>query len=150
MSNRSGLLGDPLTTFFNFAEEVAQRANVRGQQLSELQKYLLLKRKVRDAELSYFERARRYPGFVQTLSEAIDEFKVHMVWSEELLKAAEAAREHRFPDLAQKLAELGGLYQSYQQQVIAAQFYDSEGIMWIAAECLQHDARYSPSCVVSF
>ena len=59
---------------------MARRANVRGQQLSELQKHLLLKRKGREARLSYFERARRYPGFVQALGEAIDELKVHMVW----------------------------------------------------------------------
>ena len=136
---RQGLLGDPLTTFFNFAEEVAQRAQVQGHKLSELQKYLLLKRKVREARLSYFDRARRYPGFVQALGEAIDELKVHMVWSDELLKAAQVARERQLGDIGEKLSELGGLYKSYQEHIIQAQLYDNEGIMWIAAECLQRN-----------
>lgn len=137
---RHGLLGDPLTTFFNFAEEVARRANVRGRKLSELQKHLLLKRKVHEATLSYFDRARRFPGFVLALGEAIDELKVHMVWSDELLAAASSAREHQLTDLGQKLFEFGTLYKSYQEQVIKDDLYDNEGIMWIAAECLKNDA----------
>ncbi len=43
------------------------------------------------------------------------------------------------PISARSWRELGSLYREYQEHVIQAQLYDNEGIMWIAAECLQKD-----------
>ncbi|MHB9134659.1 MAG: PD-(D/E)XK nuclease family protein [Armatimonadota bacterium] len=134
--DRHGLFGDPITTFFNFAEEVARRANVRGHKLSELQKHLFLKQLARESELEYFATARQYPGFVQVLEEAIDELKVHMILPQALLDAARVAATRGATAFAQKVSELGTLYAQYQQRVYREDLYDNEGIMWIAAEHL--------------
>jgi len=135
---RHGLVGDPLTTFFNFAEEVAARARLDGRRLSELQKHLVLKKLARETPLQFFDRARRFPGFVPALSEAIDELKVQMIIPEALLSAAHASGEE-MAGFAQKLDELGTLYAGYQSLVHRENLYDNEGIMWIAAELLRND-----------
>jgi len=132
-----GLFGDPVTTFFNFAEEIAERAQIGGRKLSELQKHLLLKDIVRTARLDYFAPAQPYPGFVQALGEEIDEMKVHMVDPERLHEVADVAREGGAQDFARKLTELGSLYATYQQRVREGNLYDNEGIMWIAAKRLE-------------
>lgn len=134
---RQGLFGDPVNIFFTFAQEVAQRGGVRGERITELQKHLLLKEIVRTTPLDYFQRAAGYPGFAQALGESIDELKVHMVLSEDLLAAATVARERGASDFAQKIFELGTLYAQYQQRLIAENLYDNEGIMWLAADCLR-------------
>lgn len=133
---RRGLIGDPVTTFFNFAEEVVERSGVRVRRLSELQKHLLLKKLIRETPLSYFERARAFPGFVLALGEAIDELKVHMIRPEALLAAAEIAGTRGAAGFARKLHELGVLYQQFQTLVYREDLFDNEGIMWIAAEHL--------------
>ena len=133
---RQGLLGDPVTTFFNFAEEVASQAQLHGRKLSELQKHLLLKKLARETPLQYFERARRFPGFVLSLSEIIDELKVHMVWPEKLHAAAQVAETRGAGEFARKIAELGALYQGYQDWVKKENLYDNEGIMWTSAVLL--------------
>jgi ATP-dependent helicase/DNAse subunit B len=132
---RHGLLGDPLTTFFNFAEEVAARARLEGSRLSELQKHLVLKKLARETPLQFFDRARRFPGFVPALGEAIDELKVQMIRPETLVTAAGMATG----DFAQKLGELGKLYTGYQSLVNEHNLYDNEGVMWIAAVHLRAD-----------
>lgn len=133
---RSGLIGDPLTTFFNFAEEVALRARLGGRRLSELQKHLILKKLARETPVTFFDRARRFPGFVLALGEAIDELKVLMIEPERLLAAADSAAG-RDVALAEKLRELGTLYSGYQSLVYRENLYDNEGIMWTAAEQLR-------------
>ncbi|HEX2949413.1 MAG TPA: PD-(D/E)XK nuclease family protein, partial [Armatimonadota bacterium] len=135
--SRQGLFGDPVNIFFTFAQEVAQRGGVHGSHLTELQKHILLKEIVRSSDLNYFARARQYPGFVQALGEAIDELKVHMVQSNDLLRASHLAEENGATVFAQKIFELGSLYARYQQQLVAAELFDNEGIMWLAAECLR-------------
>ena len=139
-----GLLGDPITTFFNFAEEVAQRANLHGRKLSELQKHLLLKKLARETPVHYFERARRFPGFLLALGEIIDELKVHMVWPEELHTAAEMAGKRGAAEFALKLGELGLLYAGYQQRVRDDDLYDNEGIMWTSAVLLREQSALLP------
>ena len=134
---RKGLLGDPVTTFFNFAEEVARRAALHPRRLSEVQKYLVLKKIAREAKVDYFDRARRFPGFVQALGETIDELKVHMVWADELTRAAQTAGTGAF---ARKIGELGLLYAQYQEWVRVHDLYDNEGLMWIATELLRDNA----------
>lgn len=147
-SGCQGLFGDPVTTFFDFAKEVIARAGVPGRPLSDLQKSLLLKTLVRTTPLDYFARAARFPGFTQALGGAIDELKVHMVFSEHLLQAAEQARARGAQGFAAKLHELGTLYGAYQQRLIEDNLYDSEGLMWLAAEALRRqpalytDLRY--------
>lgn len=136
---RPGLFGDPVTTFFNFAEEVARRGRVQGRCISETQKHVLLKGQVRAASLDYFARARTYPGFVEALREIIDELKVSMVLPTDLTDAASAACERGAGEFGQKLYELGVLYETYQQRLIGSGLYDNEGIMWIAAQCLKDD-----------
>lgn len=132
-----GLFGDPINIFFTFSEEVAKLGGVTGSRLSELQKFVLLKKIIHRAELSYFTLAARFPGFTSALREIIDELKVHMVFPVDLLAAATKAREQGAETFAQKLYELGLLYDSYQQQLIENNLFDSEGIMWLAAECLE-------------
>lgn len=136
-SARHGLFGDPVNIFFTFAQEVAQRGGVRGCRLTELQKHLLLQNLIHSTPLDYFARAAAYPGFTQALGETIDELKVHMIFPEDLLKAATTAAERGASAFSQKLQELGTLYGSYQQQLIDEYLYDNEGIMWLAAECLR-------------
>ena len=136
-SPRHGLFGDPVNIFFTFAQEVAQRGGVRGDRLTDLQKHLLLQDLIRATPLDYFARAARFPGFTQALGETIDELKVHMIFPEDLLKAAGVAEDRGAGAFAKKLHELGTLYNQYQQQLIAEHLYDSEGIMWLAAECLR-------------
>jgi ATP-dependent helicase/DNAse subunit B len=135
---RRGLAGDPVTTFFNFAEEVATRAYVSGRALSELQKYLLLQQLIHATPTQYFGEASRFPGFVLALRDVIDELKVHMVTPEALASAAAAANSVA-PAMAQKLTDLAALYAQYQTAVGNADLYDNEGIMWIAAERLRDD-----------
>lgn len=134
---RPGLFGDPVNIFYTFAQEVAQRGGVRGSYLTEMQKHLLLRELIRTTPLDYFARAARFPGFAQALGEAIDELKVHMVLSDDLLRAAVTAGERGAQEFAQKLHELGTLYALYQQRLIAEHLYDNEGMMWLAAECLR-------------
>ncbi|HEY3376919.1 MAG TPA: PD-(D/E)XK nuclease family protein [Armatimonadota bacterium] len=136
-SARSGLFGDPVNIFFTFAQEVAARGGVDGNHLSELQKHLLLKDLVRSTPLDYFARAARFPGFVLALREAIDELKVHMILSDDLLAASAKASERGATAFATKIHELGTLYGRYQQQLIEENLYDNEGIMWLAAERLR-------------
>ncbi len=134
-----GLPGDPVTTFFNFAEEVASRARVQGRALTEVQKFLLLKRLLRETATDAYQAVKRYPGFLQALRDAIDEMKVHMIRPEAVLAAAALAEQRGLPGLARKLDDLCQLYGEYQQRVSRAQVYDNEGIMWIAADALQRD-----------
>jgi len=141
---RQGLLGDPVTTFFNFAEEVANCANLRGRKLSELQKYLLLKKLSRETPLRFFEGARRYPGFLLALGEVIDELKVHMVWPEELHAAAQLAEQHGAGEFSRKIGELGLLYAGYHQRVREDELYDNEGIMWTSAVLLSEQPALMP------
>jgi len=131
--NHRGLIGDPLTTFFNFAEEVATRARLDVKRLSELQKHLILKKLARETPVRFFDKARRFPGFVLALGEAIDEMKVQMIRPETLVAAAEVVAG----DFALKLGELGKLYAGYQSLVFEHNLYDNEGIMWTAAEQLR-------------
>ncbi|MHB9025162.1 MAG: PD-(D/E)XK nuclease family protein [Armatimonadota bacterium] len=136
--HRQGLFGDPITTFFNFAEEVAHQASVVGRRLSETQKHLLLQQVITDTPVEYFLQARRFPGFVQALGETIDELKVHMVRPETLLSAAVQAEEQGAPAFSNKIREISALYSGYQTTVFETNLYDNEGIMWIAAERLRN------------
>ena len=144
------LCGDPVNIFFTFAQEVAQRGGIHGKPVSELQKYLLLKRLIQQTSLEHFARAARFPGFVQALGEIIDELKVHMITPEQLLQSAEEALEQGAATMALKLKELGGLYQAYQQYLITNHLFDNEGIMWLAAECLreQPDLLKELKCLI--
>ncbi len=141
---RAGLLGDPITTFYNFAEDIALRAQLGGRHLSELQKHLYLKKLIRGATLDFFKEAARFPGFAAALGEVIDELKVQMVAPEKLIDAAEMAREQGAESLAKKLGELGTLYASYQQELFDKKLYDSEGIMWIAVRALDRNPELLP------
>ncbi len=134
-----GLLGDPVTTFFNFAEEVAVRARIPGRALTEVQKFLMLKRLLRETTTEAYQAVKRYPGFLQALREAIDEMKVHMIRPEDVAGAAVQAGERGLDGLARKLADLADLYGNYQTRIYHEHLYDSEGIMWIAAEALERD-----------
>jgi ATP-dependent helicase/DNAse subunit B len=136
-----GLLGDPVTTFFNFAEEVAARARLRGRSLSEMQKYLLLKRQVRETTAEAYAGVKRYPGFLVALREAIDELKVHMIQPDVVQAAAGSARDRGYDGLADKLEDLGQLYAEFQAQMKVRDLYDSEGLMWIAARELDKNHR---------
>jgi ATP-dependent helicase/DNAse subunit B len=135
----TGLLGDPVTTFFNFAEEVAARARVQGRALTEVQKFLMLKRLLRETPTDAYQAVKRYPGFLQALRDAIDEMKVHMIRPEAVQAAAKLAEGRGLPGLARKLDDLCHLYGEYQSRVFFEQLYDNEGIMWIAAEALDRD-----------
>ncbi len=134
-----GLPGDPVTTFFNFAEEVAARARVQGRALTEVQKFLLLKRLLRETTTDAYQTVKRYPGFLQALRDAIDEMKVQMIRPEAVLAAATLAEQRGLLDLSRKLADLCLLYGEYQHRVFSDQLYDNEGIMWIAADELNRD-----------
>ena len=131
------LFADPVNIFFTFAQQVARRGGVTGNPITEMQKYLLLKRLIQQASLDHFSRAAQFPGFVQALSEIIDELKVQMITPDSLLQASIAAKESGAESLAKKLAELGDLYNNYQQLLIKENLFDNEGIMWLAAECLR-------------
>ncbi|HEY3417378.1 MAG TPA: hypothetical protein VGM23_10890, partial [Armatimonadota bacterium] len=135
--HRQGLFGDPITTFFNFAEEVAHRAGVVGRRLSETQKHLLLQQVITNTPVDYFLQARRFPGFVQALGEAIDELKVSMIRPETLQAAATLAEEKGARAFSRKIREISDLYAGYQTTVFDNDLYDNEGIMWIAAERLR-------------
>lgn len=141
---RAGLLGDPITTFYNFAEEIALSAQLGGRHLSELQKHLYLKKLIRAATLDYFKEAARFPGFAAALGEVIDELKVQMVTPEKLIEASAMAREGGAETFANKLFELGTLYDSYQKQLHEKGLYDSEGTMWIAVRELDRNPELLP------
>lgn len=134
---RHGLFGDPVNIFFTFARETAERARLRVNPLTDLQKPFVLQHLIGQTPLEVYDRAARYPGFAVALHDAIDELKVHMVEPGTVLTAADEAIARGHSAFGAKLREIGVLYRAYQGWVSERDLFDNEGMMWVAAHLLR-------------
>ena len=132
------LLNDPINIFFAFAKEIAGKNIQTEKYIDDITRKMLLKEVVQKTPLEYFERASKFDGFIDELSNIIDELKIHMI-DEELVKKASLSVKDLDENYSKKLAELGDLYANYQSIMKDNNCYDREGLMWIAAAALQDD-----------
>ncbi|MEI6519961.1 MAG: PD-(D/E)XK nuclease family protein [bacterium] len=133
------LPGRPVMTFFDFAVEIATSSGVLVKKITDLQKMVVLRHISNISNLGYFANARKYSGFITGIDELIDECKVHMVEPGTVIEAAGKLDENK--QLAAKLADFGSIYQQYQQWLINNNFYDNEGLMWIANNLLRDNKQ---------
>ena len=134
-----GLFDRTVGIFFDFSEEIAQRAHLGSKGISELQKNLLLEVIVADADCSYFAAAKRFPGFIEELGEIIGELKMAMINPDDLMRIVEAASDQE-EEFRQKGRELAQFYRAYHDQVLVRHgLHDGEGIMWDALEQLKQN-----------
>jgi|GEM_PF-2228118 len=136
---KNTLLNDPINIFYAFTQEVARREIENKTPISDITRHLLLKKIVKETELDFFKNSSKFNGFIDELSLIIDELKVQMVDSVTLKSASEKINEKEHKSYAKKLKELATLYENYQNMLISHDFYDREGLMWIAAETIKKD-----------
>ena len=137
-ANRT-LLNDPINIFFKLTQEVASREIKHKHLLNDTMRRLFLKKVINDTELDFFKESSKSNGFIDELGYIIDELKVQMVESHEIMLASEKIDEKGHRTYAKKLKELAMLYENYQNTLIHNGFYDREGLMWIAAETIKKD-----------
>ena len=136
----SGLLGRPIATFFDFAEDIARQARIASRPLSPVQRYLVLRKIAERTSGPYFQRAQRFPGFVEALGQQIEELKLAMVRPEQFEARLESLGDRLGPAFQQKSRELAALYREYQLDHLERHgVHDPVGLMWHAISALGSD-----------
>ncbi len=131
------LPGRPVMTFFDFAVEIATNSGIPVKKITDMQKMIVLRHISNISNLGYFADARRYSGFISGIDELIDECKVHMIEPDAVISAASNLGDNR--QLSSKLTDFGLIYSKYQQWLIKNDFFDNEGLMWIANHSLRQN-----------
>ena len=147
--------GDPVQlapqvlTFDVFAEKILTAAGRPASPISPVMKRLLLRRIVAElharGSLASFAPVVSTSGFLDVVSSFISELKREEIWPEDFL----AACAQRPGSRSQRDAELGRIYERYQAQLTAQDWYDNEGRFWLARTALAEGVR-GPFASVEF
>ena len=142
-------LAPQVLTFDDFAEKILAAAGRPASPISPVMKRLLLRRIVAGlhagGSLTSFASVVHTSGFLDVVSSFISEVKREEIWPEDFL--ATCAKR---PGLrSQRNAELGRIYERYQAQLTAQEWYDNEGRFWLARTALAEGVR-GPFASVEF
>lgn len=136
-------LAPNVLTFDGFAERVLAESQRYVASLGESAKRTLLRNIIadlkRDKQLPYFYSIAESSGFLNLVISFIAELKKEENWPELFLNACEK-QEIRIP---RKDAELGLIYQKYQDYLNEQNRYDNEGRFWAAKTVLDSNYRGS-------
>ncbi len=143
-----GLLGDPVCTFYAFASDILNRAMVSGSSvISDMQKRLMLKEIIGQADPGYFDGIKDCPSFPEAIGGVIDDLKLAAIAPEDLAHAVASAGRELSESSKAKLLDLTALYKSYQNDVLLAHnLHDHEGVMWRALD----EARKNPELLSAY
>ncbi|MBI1345738.1 hypothetical protein GC163_05560 [bacterium] len=130
-SEPSVCLSPPLTTFDDFAEQILRVAGHPATKISSTVRRLLLRRITTELwnakELVHFGSVAQTTGFLDVVSGFISEVKRDEIWPEQFREIAEQS-----PQVTQRDRELGLIYQRYQDLLLQHNWYDAEGLYWLA------------------
>jgi len=142
-------LAPQVLTFDGFAEKILAAAGRPASPMSSVMKRLLLRRIVAElhasGSLASFASVVHTSGFLDVVSSFISELKREEIWPEDFL----AACARRPGSRSQRDAELGRIYERYQAQLTAQDWYDSEGRFWLTRTALAEGVR-GPFASVEF
>lgn len=118
--------------FSDFAEQLLRSSGERAELISPSVRQRLLRTIIdklyREQRLPYFAPISRTSGFLQLVSSFVSELKREEIWPEHFEAAfAEGG-------LTDKDRELALIYATYQQRLLDARRYDSEGRFWSARD----------------
>lgn len=128
-------------TFDQFAEQILQSAGQPASRLSPVMRRLLMRRvvetRMRRDELRHFRSIAGAPGFLDVVSRFISELKREEIWPHDFV----AVCRQRTSDSARRDLELGMIYEDYQAQLTRQNWYDNEGLFWLARSAIEGGAR---------
>ena len=142
-------LAPQVLTFDTFAEKILAAAGRPASPISSVMKRLLLRRIVAELHatksLDSFASVVHSSGFLDVVSSFISELKQEEIWPEDFL----AACAKRPGSRSQRDTELGRIYERYQSQLTAQDWYDNEGRFWLTRTALADGVR-GPFASVQF
>ena len=148
-ANEPVQLAPQVLTFDVFAEKILAAAGRPASPISPVMKRLLLRRIVAELHagglLASFASVVHTSGFLDVVTSFISELKREEVWPEDFL----AACLRRPGGRSQRNAELGRIYERYQVQLTAQDWYDNEGRFWLTRTALAEGVR-GPFASVEF
>ncbi len=130
LAQAGGALGVHIGTFDDIYREVLRASGRRVTPLVDAVQVRLLRTLVGAAQLTYYDRIRALPGFVQALRDLIGELKAGGIFPDRFMAAV--SEMHAGP----RLEELARLYDAYQRRVQQEEWADYAGIGWLAEEDL--------------
>lgn len=130
LAQMGGALGVHIGTFDDIYREVLRTSGRRVTRLVDAVQLRLLRSLVGDAPLTYYDRIRALPGFVQALRDLIGELKAGGIFPDRFVAAVQEMRA------GPRLAELAQLYDAYQRRVQHEDWADYAGVGWLAEEDL--------------
>ncbi len=142
-------LAPQVLTFNVFAEKILAAAGQPASPISPVMKRLLLRRIVAElhagGSLASFASVVHTSGFLDVISSFIAELKREEIWPEKFLAVCARGLGSR----SQRDAALGLIYERYQAQLTAQNWYDGEGRFWLARTALANGVR-GPFASVEF
>ncbi len=130
LAQTGGALGVTIGTFDDVYREVLRASGRRVTRLVDAVQLRLLRSLVGEAPLTYYDRIRALPGFVQALRDLISELKAGGVFPDRFVAAVQEMRA------GPRLEELAQLYDAYQRRVQQEDWADYAGVGWLAEEDL--------------
>lgn len=130
LAQTGGALGVTIGTFDDVYREVLRASGRRVTRLVDAVQLRLLRSLVGEAPLTYYDRIRALPGFVQALRDLISELKAGGIFPDRFLAAVQEMRA------GPRLEELAQLYDAYQRRVQQEDWADYAGVGWLAEEDL--------------
>ncbi len=125
-------------TFDRFADRVLQETRHDGRAISGSARRIVVRHLVRELmreeQLQHFLPIAGTEGFLDVVIAFISELKRAEIWPETFLAAC---REHFGPSVHRD-AELGLIYQRYQDVLLSKKWYDAEGRFWLARTAMQN------------
>ena len=83
-------------------------------QLNETGKHMLLRKILRECDLSFYARAIQQPGFIENLSQTVTEFCQYNLTPQDLELRAKRLEE---PDISAKLTDLSEIFRRYREHI---------------------------------
>ncbi len=138
---RAAVLGPGVHTFASLAAAVVQASRQPVRRIGPLEKRVLVGRLIDDARRSgrllHFRAVADTRGFIDLILQFIAEWKRLEIWPDDFRAAAES-RGRTVKD-----AELAMLYEAYQATLTQRQWFDAEGLIWVARALLR-DGQQAP------
>ncbi len=124
-------------TFDRFADRVLMETNHDGRAIPGSARRLIVRHLIQDLasqrKLTYFERIAGTEGFLDVVIGFIAELKRAEIWPDAFLSACRGRFRSHPRD-----AELGMIYEQYQNVLLEKKWYDAEGRFWLARTAMQN------------
>jgi len=129
-------MGIHFYSFYDLAKAILDAAGIPVHWLADTAIRFLLRHLLAEmvaaGELTSFLAVWRKPGFIQVLLEWLREVKTQGILPEDVSQDAHRSRLERDRQLAR-------LYERYQRFLQQHSLSDADGLLWLAAEALEHD-----------